>query len=83
MLSVTNTFEGAAFVNSSISDTVQVTEYVAELFPDFSPKQSSAVVAQYAGLGTNFSQVVAIMGECEYACPSPRRDRTGIPFDLK
>ena len=66
MLSVTNTFEGNIFVNQNTSATVQVADYVSQLFPNFGPQEISAAVAQYAGLGTNIFQVEAIMGECEY-----------------
>ena len=66
MLSVTNTFEGNIFVNQNTSATVQVADYVSQLFPNFGPQEISAAVAQYAGLGANIFQVDAIMGECEY-----------------
>jgi hypothetical protein len=69
LLSVTNTFEGTVFVNQSTSATVQVADYVSQLFPNFGLQETTAVAAQYAGLGTNIFQVNAIMGECEYLCP--------------
>jgi hypothetical protein len=67
LLSVTNTFEGTVFVNQSTAATVQVTDYVSQLFPNFGPQETNAVAAQYAGLGTNIFQMNAIMGECEYS----------------
>ena len=67
MLSVTNTFEGTLFVNQSTAATVQVTDYVSQLFPGFGPAEINAVARQYAGLGTNIFQVNAIMVECEYS----------------
>ena len=65
LLSVTNTFEGTIFVNQNTSATVQVADYVSQLFPNFGPQQIQAAATQYAGLGTNIFQVEAIMGECE------------------
>jgi hypothetical protein len=66
LLSVTNAFEGNIFVNQSTSATVQVADYVSQLFPNFGPQETNAAAAQYAGLGTNIFQVNAIMGECEH-----------------
>ena len=57
-------------MDRSITDTVQVADYVSELFPEFGLEQSNAAAAQYAGLGTNMFQVQAIMSECEYPCPN-------------
>jgi hypothetical protein len=66
LLSVTNTFEGTTFVNQNTSATVQVADYVSQLFPNFGPREINAAATHYAGLGTNIFQVNAIMGECEY-----------------
>ena len=52
-------------MNPNTSDTVQVADYVSQLYPNFGREEINAAVAQYAGLGTNFFQVIAIMGECE------------------
>ena len=65
LLSFTNTFEGNMFVDQNTSATVQVADYVSQLFPNFSARETNAAVTQYAGLGTNIFQVNAIMGECE------------------
>ena len=67
LLTVTNAFEGDIFVNQNTSDTVQVADYVSQLFPDFGRKEVEGVVEQYEGLGTgtNIFKVNAIMGECE------------------
>lgn len=62
LLSVTNTFEGSIFVNTSSPLTVP--EYVANLFPLFGPEQIAGAVAQYEGLGDTAFQITAIMGEC-------------------
>ena len=66
LLSVTNTFEGTIFVDQNTSATVQVADYVSQLFPNFGNPEINAAAAQYAGLGTNIFQVDAIMGECKY-----------------
>jgi len=58
------------FVNQSTAPTVQVADYVSQLFPNFGPQEIDAAAAQYAGLGTNIFQAEAIMGECEYPRPS-------------
>ena len=65
MLTVTNAFEGDIFVNQNTSDTVEVADYVSQLFPNFGRKEVEGVVEQYEGLGTNIFKVNAIMGECE------------------
>ena len=67
LLTVTNAFEGDIFVNQNTSDTVQVADYVSQLFPNFGRKEIEGVVEQYEGLGpgTNIFKVNAIMGECE------------------
>ena len=53
-------------MDQSTSATVQVADYVLQLFPNFGPEEANAAAAQYAGLGSNIFQVEAIMGECEY-----------------
>ena len=66
LLSFTNTFEGNIFVDQNTSATVQVADYVSQLFPNLGGPEINAAAAQYAGLGTNIFQVNAIMGECKY-----------------
>ncbi|PPQ79101.1 hypothetical protein CVT25_002894 [Psilocybe cyanescens] len=70
LFSNTNTFEGQTFVNQSTADTVQVVDYVTQLFPELGSKDIHAAAAQYAGLGTNIFQAVAIMGESIFICPT-------------
>ena len=67
LLTVTNAFEGDIFVDQNTSDTVQVADYVSQLFPNFGRREVDGVVEQYEGLGTgtNIFKVNAIMGECE------------------
>lgn len=59
---MTNTFEGTAFVNQSVS--VTAAQYSLNLFPDFTAAQANTVGALYADLGTQLFQVDAVQGEC-------------------
>ncbi|KAF4614038.1 hypothetical protein D9613_008113 [Agrocybe pediades] len=70
LYSVTNTFEGVAFVNQATANTVQVADYVSQLFPNISPAQAQAAAAKYAGTGTNIFQANGIMGESIFICPT-------------
>ncbi|KAF8881219.1 Alpha/Beta hydrolase protein [Infundibulicybe gibba] len=70
VLAVTNTFEGAAFVNSATANTVQIPNYVSQLFPLFSAQEVAAATAQYQGMGTALDQAIAIMGESIFICPT-------------
>ncbi|KAF7973267.1 hypothetical protein HWV62_15701 [Athelia sp. TMB] len=66
LLSVTNTFEGAIFVDSN-PEVANITQYAQELFPLTTPAQQIAVAAEYAKynatLTTTQAQAIAIMGE--------------------
>ena len=53
-------------MDQNTSATVQVADYVSQLFPNFGSQEANAAAAQYEGLGTNIFQANAIMGECEY-----------------
>ncbi|KAF9000854.1 Alpha/Beta hydrolase protein [Cyathus striatus] len=70
LLSVTNTFEGAAFVDASTAPTVQTAQYVSQLFPKLGQAQISAVAAAYADVGTPINQVIGVMGESIFICPT-------------
>ncbi|KAK0211208.1 Alpha/Beta hydrolase protein [Desarmillaria ectypa] len=63
LMSVTNTNEGGLFVDSSTSGTVQVPDYLTQLFPNLSDQNRAIAVAKYSGLGSPIEQVTAIMGE--------------------
>ncbi|KAG6896036.1 hypothetical protein C0992_010760 [Termitomyces sp. T32_za158] len=65
ILAATNTFEGALFIDPKTPVDVDVTNYVTQLFPDFSDEQIAGVTALYKDLGTPLFQVTAIMGECQ------------------
>ncbi|KAK0435637.1 Alpha/Beta hydrolase protein [Armillaria borealis] len=70
LLSVTNADEGAVFVNQSTADTVQVPEYLTQLFPNLSAQHRAVAIAKYSGLGTPIEQVTAILGESIFVCPT-------------
>ncbi|KDR83231.1 hypothetical protein GALMADRAFT_221150 [Galerina marginata CBS 339.88] len=72
LLSVTNTFEGTGFVNQSTADTVQVTNYVSQLFPNLGTTDAQTAAAMYAsaGLGSNINQAIGIVGESIIICPT-------------
>jgi len=71
LLSVTNSFEGRVFVQSTVTNT---TSYTQELFPLLSYEKISAVTKIYAALNdtlpTAYDQAVAIMGESIFICPT-------------
>ncbi|KAF5360641.1 hypothetical protein D9756_005137 [Leucocoprinus leucothites] len=71
-LAVTNSFEGwyPGFVDNRTADTVQIPEYLANLFPELTQEQIDAGSAQYADQGTPFDQARAIMGESIFICPT-------------
>ncbi|KAJ7651188.1 Alpha/Beta hydrolase protein [Roridomyces roridus] len=68
LLSVTNTFEGTAFVNQATNLTAE--EYSLALFPKFTQTQANIVSQLYGGLGTQLFQVDAIQGESIFICPT-------------
>ncbi|PPQ79378.1 hypothetical protein CVT25_002648 [Psilocybe cyanescens] len=70
LYSVVNTFEGTIFVDPTTENTVQVQQYVSQLFPTLGSKDVQAATAQYAGLGSNISQAISIMGEAIFVCPT-------------
>ncbi|KAH9833434.1 alpha/beta-hydrolase [Rhodofomes roseus] len=76
LLSVTNSLEGYVFVDTS-SPPTNLTAYVTELFPLLNETTVQSIVQTYAddqALSTTLSQIVAVMGECEYlpifVCPT-------------
>ncbi|KAF9055370.1 alpha/beta-hydrolase, partial [Hymenopellis radicata] len=55
LMSITNSNEGALFVNASTADTVVVSEYLRNLFPFLKNDSVGTAVDLYAGLGTPLS----------------------------
>ncbi|KAF8071639.1 Alpha/Beta hydrolase protein [Lyophyllum atratum] len=70
LLTVTNAFEGALFIDPTNSPNVDVRNYVAQLFPDFKTKEIAAAAAQYQNVGSPIFQITAIMGEAIFICPT-------------
>ncbi|KAG6830003.1 hypothetical protein H0H92_002694 [Tricholoma furcatifolium] len=84
ILAVTNTLEGAIFIDPETSADVDVANYVTQLFPTFTSSESDAVVSKYKAFGPPLSQVGAIMGEyrgfkAEFAIP-PGHHADDIPY---
>ncbi|KII89685.1 hypothetical protein PLICRDRAFT_52847 [Plicaturopsis crispa FD-325 SS-3] len=70
-LSITNAFEGESFVNASQPETGNTTLYISELFPFLGQAQIEQGVALYAQTGgTTLDQVIGIMGESIFICPT-------------
>lgn len=40
-------------------------QFLSQFFPTLAPTEIQALEAQYADLGSNFSQAVSIVGECK------------------
>ncbi|KAF8869965.1 alpha beta-hydrolase [Infundibulicybe gibba] len=70
VMAVTNAFEGISFVNSSIAATVQIPDFVAQLFPLLDTRQIADAAAQYQDLGAPIDQAIAIVGESILICPT-------------
>jgi len=68
-LAVTNTNEGVLFVDAT-GVVMNTSVYAGELFPKFGAAQDAAVARQYVGLGTTLDQIIAIMGDSIFKCPS-------------
>ncbi|KAF7327296.1 COesterase domain-containing protein [Mycena kentingensis (nom. inval.)] len=68
LLSVTNTFEGSIFVNTSAATSAR--EYALDLFPEFRIAEANTVEKLYKGLGDDAFQDVALHGESIFICPT-------------
>jgi hypothetical protein len=67
LLSVTNTFEGRGF---ALPTEMNTTDFVRQMFPYFSSKQTNKAASYYTGLNATIplasDQAIAVMGECSY-----------------
>ncbi|KAF8869963.1 Alpha/Beta hydrolase protein [Infundibulicybe gibba] len=70
VMAVTNAFEGNTFVDPSIAATVQIPDFVAQLFPLLDSDQIADATAQYKDLGAPIDQAAAIAGETILICPT-------------
>ncbi|KAF8881221.1 alpha beta-hydrolase [Infundibulicybe gibba] len=71
-LAVSSTFEGDAFINLNPSaiNTLQIPNYISQLFPLFGAQEVAAATAQYQGMGAPIDQATAIMSESIFTCPT-------------
>ncbi|KZP26483.1 alpha beta-hydrolase [Athelia psychrophila] len=73
LLSVTNSYEGRDFVDTSPAVT-NITQFAQDVFPLLTPAQMTAVAAEYAKynatLPTVEQQAIALMGEATFICPT-------------
>ena len=67
-LGVNNAFEGTLFINETVVANMTLSDYVAQLVPQFDKVQIDATVAQYndIGLDTVSDQAAAVLGECKF-----------------
>ncbi|RXW25552.1 hypothetical protein EST38_g373 [Candolleomyces aberdarensis] len=70
ILTMVNTFEGRMFIDPETRSTVHVHDYVSRLFPLFKGNELYMVAKNYEYLGNPFSQVIQIMGEAIFVCPT-------------
>ena len=66
-LGVNNAFEGTLFINETVVANMTLSDYVAQLVPQFDKVQIDATVAQYNNIGlvTIADQAAAVLGECK------------------
>lgn len=72
LYTITNTFEGALFVNNATASTTDLHFYLANLFPFLTTAQINTAAQIYlnSGLSTTLDQVIGIMGESIFICPT-------------
>jgi len=46
--------------------TLDIADYVSNLFPYFGPAQAAGVATMYQNLGSNVEQAILVFGECTY-----------------
>ena len=63
LLAVTNQNEGNIFVDAN--ETLKITDYISQLFPDMTHFEVEAAAAVYADYGTAVEQAIMVMGDCE------------------
>ncbi|KAF5348564.1 hypothetical protein D9756_009623 [Leucocoprinus leucothites] len=74
VMSVTNTFESGRpnLVDLSTANTVQIPQYIANMWPELTQEQidEGATLYENAGLGAPIDQAIAINGESIFICPT-------------
>ncbi|KAG1875450.1 Alpha/Beta hydrolase protein [Suillus subalutaceus] len=68
LLSVVNTHEGNIIVNQST--TLDVTDFIRTIYPDFGPAQITGAAMMYQNMGSNVNQANLVMGESMFVCPT-------------
>ena len=63
LLAFTNQNEGTTFVNPN--ETLTITDYISQLFPDMTCSEVDAAAAVYQDYGTALEQAIVVMGDCE------------------
>jgi hypothetical protein len=64
LLAVVNTHEGNILVDQST--TMNVTDFIRTIFPNFGPAQINGAAMMYQNMGSNVDQANLVMGECAY-----------------
>ncbi|KAH0833388.1 Alpha/Beta hydrolase protein [Lanmaoa asiatica] len=68
LLSVCNQNEGNVFVN--VNETLTITDYISQLFPDMTSLQVQEAASVYEDYGTPLEQAITVMGDSIFVCPT-------------
>ncbi|KAJ3568624.1 hypothetical protein NP233_g5591 [Leucocoprinus birnbaumii] len=70
VLAVTNQYESIRvnLVDPSTADTINMTQYIADLWPELTLPEIEKAVSLYAPVGTPYQQAVAANGESVFIC---------------
>ena len=78
LLAVGNQNEGNIFVNAN--ETLTITDYVSQLFPDMTHLQVHEAAYIYRDYGTAFEQAIMVMGDCEFKQRRIQEDMRATPM---
>ncbi|KAJ3542368.1 hypothetical protein NMY22_g3532 [Coprinellus aureogranulatus] len=70
ILAVATTNEGRMFIDPEMRDSVDVGDFLSKLFPMFRGDQVHLALKHYENLGDPFEQVIRIVGDAIFACPT-------------
>ncbi|EGN99360.1 hypothetical protein SERLA73DRAFT_108823 [Serpula lacrymans var. lacrymans S7.3] len=68
LLTVGNSHEGHNFVN--LNETLTITDYVAQLYPDMTSLQVQEAAYLYNNTGDALDQAIGVMGDSIFVCPT-------------
>ncbi|KAH7906562.1 Alpha/Beta hydrolase protein [Hygrophoropsis aurantiaca] len=68
LLSIGNSHEGNDFVNPN--ETLSITDYVSQLFPDLTSVQVQQAAYLYSSFGSPLNQAYEVMGDTILVCPT-------------